>query len=40
MRTGAVEFERRLDRGILPADDDDPLAVIRVRLGVVMGDVR
>ena len=40
MSPRAEELERRLDRGVLPTDDDDLLAVVRVRLGVVVRDVR
>ena len=36
----AIELERDLSSRILAADDDDPLAVVAVRLVVVVRDVR
>ncbi len=35
-----VQVERRLGSRVLAADDDDPPAVVRVRLTVIVRDVR
>jgi hypothetical protein len=37
---GAIELEGGLGRGVLDADDDDPLAVVGTRFAVEVRDVR
>ena len=40
LRAGSKQLQRRFGGGILPTDDDDPLPVIGVRIGVVVRHVR
>ncbi len=40
VRARAMQLQRRLRRRIAPADDDDALAVVRMRLAVIVAHVR